>query len=99
ITTNQANIIKVHMTNGILAENILSRTVLNKLKENQKTLVVSYSSMYDAQWSFNGSAITDVDANVNLGVTISETVEGISNLIPENTATQIFEFSHNGTLP
>ncbi|OUP76696.1 hypothetical protein B5F09_08385 [Erysipelatoclostridium sp. An173] len=99
ITTNQANTIKVHMTNGILAENILSRTVLNKLKENQKTLVVSYSSMYDAQWSFNGSAITDVDANVNLGVTISETVEGISNLIPENTATQIFEFSHSGTLP
>lgn len=46
VTTNRATTIKVHMTNGISAENILSGTVLNKLKENQKTLVVSYRGTY-----------------------------------------------------
>ena len=99
VNTVQANTIKVNIGNGISAENILSRTVLNRLQENQKTLVVRYPSMYDAEWTFNGNAITDVDGAVNLGVATSETAEGISNLIPENTATQIFEFSHSGVLP
>lgn len=99
VNTVRENTIKVNIGNGISAKNILSRTVLNRLQENQKTLVVRYPSMYDAEWTFNGNAITDVDGDVNLGVTISETAEGISNLIPENTATQIFEFSHSGVIP
>ena len=99
VSSRPATTIKVHMTNGIWAENILSETVLNSLKENQKTLVVSYSDTYDAEWTFSGSAITDVVGDVRLGVAMSETAEGISDLIPESTATQIFEFSHSGVLP
>lgn len=99
VNTVRANTIKVNIGNGISAKNILSGTVLNRLKENQKTLVVSYSDTYDAEWTFSGSAITDVVGDVRLGVAMSETAEGISDLIPESTATQIFEFSHSGVLP
>ena len=99
VTDNQATTIKVHMTNGISAENILPGIVLNQLKANQKNLVVSYAGAYETEWTFSGGTITDVDGNVNLGVTMRETAEGISDLIPEGTATQIFEFSHSGALP
>ena len=99
VTDNQATTIKVHMTNGISAENILPGIVLNQLKANQKNLVVSYAGAYETEWTFSGGTITDVDGNVNLGVTMRETAEGISDLIPEGTATQIFEFSHSGVLP
>ena len=99
VTTNRATTIKVHMTNGLSAENILSETVLNQLKTNQKNLVVSYTGMYETEWTFTGNAIADVTGDVHLGVTTSEAAEGISDLIPEGTATQIFEFSHSGVLP
>ena len=99
VTTNRATTIKVYMTNGISAENILSETVLDQLKANQKTLVVSYTGMYETEWTFSGSTIADVTGDVHLGVTTSESAEGISDLIPEDTATQIFEFSHSGVLP
>ena len=99
VSSRPATTIKVHMTNRIWTENILSETVLNSLKEKKKTLVVSYSDTYDAEWTFSGSAITDVAGDVQLGVTMSETAEGISDLIPEGIATQIFEFSHSGVLP
>ncbi len=99
VSTQSATTLKAYLTNGVSAENVLSETVLNRLKENQKTLVISYRGMYDAEWTFSGGSITDVAGNVNLGVTQKETADDISGLIPEGTGTQIFEFSHSGVLP
>ncbi len=98
-STQSATTLKAYLTNGVSAENVLSETVLNQLKEKQKTLVISYRGMYDAEWTFSGGSITDVAGNVNLGVTQKETADDISGLIPEGTGTLIFEFSHSGVLP